>query len=155
MMALGYSAQQAALVQTLTDSTQLAAEWLIDDWFSDAQTAVDELVTAMLQREESAFTLVQTKLVPLVGDSSRQLIVLAMLAQAWRDIVLIKTVAAASRFNSGELWRTKAQHYRVETMLMVLDIMLAAPQRLQKNISFQTTVEAAVLEGQFKLAGDL
>ena len=154
MLTLGYTAQQAPLVQTLTDSTQTAADWLTDDWFSQIQAAVDELVTAMLQRKELAFTLVQTKLVPLATDSSRQPIILAMLAQAWRDIVLSKTAMITMRFASGELWRNEAQQYPIETVLAVLETILTAPQRLQKNINFQTTVEAAVLESQFKLAGD-
>ena len=73
------------------------------------------------------------------------------MAQAWRDILLLKTGVQDSRFTDA--WANAAQHFKTETLLGVISIVLAAPQRLEKNINFQTTLEATILESQFKLAG--
>ena len=153
LMAVGFNATQAELVRTLTDSSEVAAEWLVDDWFQQAEQAVGNLVTATLKKDDTAFTMVQTNLVPLAGEPARARVLLAMMAQAWRDILLSRTSDVPVRFSAGSTWQRDGQRYTTATLLAVLDIVLAAPQRLQKNINFQTTVESTVLESQFKLAG--
>lgn len=151
--AVGFTPAQAELARTLTDSVDSAAEWLVDDWFNSAEKAVSDIVTGTLKGDDTTFTHVQTALVPLAGEPARARVLLAMLAQAWRDILLGRTGDASVRFPGASEWQRLSQRYTTAKLLEVLDIVLAAPQRLQKNISFQTTVESTVLESQFKLAG--
>ena len=120
---------------------------------ADRQKAVSDIVTGTLKGDDTTFTHVQTALVPLAGEPARARVLLAMLAQAWRDILLGRTGDASVRFPGASEWQRLSQRYTTAKLLEVLDIVLAAPQRLQKNISFQTTVESTVLESQFKLAG--
>lgn len=151
LLAMGYTAKQIPLVQSLTDSTVVAEEWLTDDWFEHATQATIDLVSMILKNSDQAFTLVQMVYVPLALDAAHNKTLLMMLGQAWRDILLLKTGVQDSRFTDE--WANAAQHFKTETLLAVISIVLAAPQRLEKNINFQTTLEATILESQFKLAG--
>ena len=74
-----------------------------------------------------------------------------MLAQAWRDTVVVKNRVQDSRFTDA--WANAAQHFKTETLLGVISIVLAAPQRLEKNINFLNNIRSNDTESQFKLAG--
>ncbi|MGK4017659.1 DNA polymerase III subunit delta' [Weissella paramesenteroides] len=151
LLSLGYHADEVSLVQSLTDSKVVAEEWLIDDWFRQATQATSSLVSAILKNSDQAFTLVQTLYVPLALDIAHGKTLLMMLAQAWRDILLLKTGVQNSHFAND--WSREVQRFDTKTLLAVINIVLSAPQRLEKNINFQTTLEATILESQFKLAG--
>ena len=69
LLAMGYTAKQIPLVQSLTDSTVVAEEWLTDDWFEHATQATIDLVSTILNNSDQAFTLVQTVYVPLALDA--------------------------------------------------------------------------------------
>ncbi|MCT0485022.1 DNA polymerase III subunit delta' [Weissella paramesenteroides] len=151
LLSLGYHADEVSLVQSLTDSKVVAEEWLTDDWFRQATQATSSLVSAILKNSDQAFTLAQTLYVPLAIDIAHGKTLLMMLAQAWRDILLLKTGVQNSHFAND--WSHEVQHFETKTLLAVINIVLSAPQRLEKNINFQTTLEATILESQFKLAG--
>lgn len=151
---LGYSAQAAGLVQRLTDNVELAQEWLVDDWFGQVSASVERLVTAILHKQTDAFGLVQVEILPLVGNSEQQATVLALIAQAWRDILLTKAEPQlVGDFAAAKQWQAQANKLPLASIIKVLDRTLQAPQRLQKNIAFQTTLEALILESQLELAG--
>ncbi|SCC01068.1 DNA polymerase III subunit delta' [Weissella bombi] len=147
----GYSEIQIPLVQSLTDSVQVAQEWLVDDWFSQVSQAIVTLAETMLKNSNQAFAQVQMTFVPLADSQESKQMILMMFAQAWRDILLTKAGVQANHFAKD--WTPLVQRYDEATLLDVAKIVLAAPQKLQKNINFQTTLEATILASQFKLAG--
>ncbi|MFC6179177.1 DNA polymerase III subunit delta' [Weissella sagaensis] len=148
---MGYADNQIPLVQSLTDSAQVAKDWLIDDWFTQVSEAVSTLAIAMLENSNQAFTQVQTTCLALAGEQADKQTILMMFAQVWRDILLTKSGIQTNHFAKD--WTQLVKRYDETTLLAVVNIVLAAPQKLQKNISFQTTLEATILESQFKLAG--
>jgi DNA polymerase-3 subunit delta' len=139
------------VVQSLTDSAQVAKNWLTDDWFTQVSEAVLTLAIAMLENSNQAFTQVQTTFLALAGEQADKQTILMMFAQVWRDILLTKSGIQTNHFAKD--WTQLVKRYDEPTLLAVVNIVLAAPQKLQKNISFQTTLEATILESQFKLAG--
>jgi DNA polymerase-3 subunit delta' len=154
LVELGFSEQAAELARQLTDSTDIAAGWLLDDWFAKAQKAIVSLVSGVMTNDTTTFTHVQTELMPLADGPDRQRLLLAMFAQAWRDVLLLRAGdISVSRFAGATQWQVDARRFTTAQLIAVLDKVLAAPQRLQKNISFQTTTESVVLEAQFELAG--
>lgn len=156
VMALGYpDDEQAYLVQALTDSLAEAGRWLENEWFNQAVAAVTELVTAMLQGERVAFNMVQTHLVPLALDRSRAKIIMAMVVQAWRDLLMQRLApgqAPANYVALSQQWDDLAVPIKTETILTILEQALAMQQRWQLNISFQATLEAFILTSQLALA---
>jgi DNA polymerase-3 subunit delta' len=151
--AVGFTTQGAELARQLTDSVETAKEWLVDDWFNQAQTAVVAIVSGVLKVDNATFTRVHTDLMPLATTPERQRLLLAMFAQAWRDVLLGHDGdITTSRFPKNN-WQADSRRYTTTQLLSVLDKVLGATQRLAKNISFQTTAESVVLEIQMELAG--
>lgn len=155
VMDLGYSDEESYLVQALTDSLTEARNWLEDDWFASAVRAVTQLVTELLQGDLTAFTTVQTNIVPLASDRSRAKTLMAMVVQAWRDLLMQRLVPSQQQPHFVALtnqWAPLAEVVPTDVILTVLEQALSMQQRWQLNISFQATLEAFVLTSQLTLA---
>lgn len=151
---LGYDEQHAQLVEQLTDNLAQAEEWLVDDWFSQITQCVVTLVDGLIAHRDDVFAFVQTDVMALINGREQQEAFLALLAQAWRDIVLLRTTNAAQcHFEQAPTWEQNLQRIPIATLVRILDQNLAAPQRLASNIAFQTTLEALLLETRLELAG--
>ncbi|WP_045476260.1 DNA polymerase III subunit delta' [Weissella oryzae] len=154
LLELSYSPELAGLAQQLTDNLDLAATWLVDDWFMQSVAAIKKLVAAIIQGQSDAFVMVQVELLPLAKGNVEQDTLLAILGQAWRDILLMKVDGPAEgSFMDNPQWQTIITSLPLAKVVKILDATLHAPQRLQRNISFQTTLEALILESQLELAG--
>ncbi|KRN74885.1 hypothetical protein IV73_GL001008 [Weissella kandleri] len=154
LLAQGFTEYETPLVMALSDSLSTAKTWLEDDWFKVSQAAVVKLVAQILTLDPEAFNLVQIELMPLSKERERQGVLIAMLAAAWRDVVMMKTQADTNlRFVDNAVWQTALAKYSVEQLLAAQDIILTLPVMLQQNIGFQTTVETGVLKCQFALGG--
>ncbi|MFL1696145.1 DNA polymerase III subunit delta' [Weissella kandleri] len=150
----GFTEYETPLVMALTDSLSMAKTWLEDDWFKLSQEAVVKLVTQILILDPEAFNSVQMEFMPLAKERERQGVLIAMLAAAWRDVVMMKIQADTNlRFVDNTAWQTALAKYSVEQLLAAQDIILTLPVLLQQNIGFQTTVETGVLKCQFALGG--
>ncbi|MDR3190381.1 MAG: DNA polymerase III subunit delta' [Lactobacillaceae bacterium] len=153
--ALGYADHQIELVAGLTDSLIVAEEWLVDDWFKQATDVIAALTTKILQLDPTAFNMVQTDITKLGGTPAQNKVLLAMLAEAWRDtLLLVDQDILNGRFVQATNWQTLGQKYGTAKLLHVQDLLLAAGQTMGLNISLQTTLEATILQAQFTLAGE-
>lgn len=146
LLALGYKPEQIKLVCQLTDSIQEAEEWMVDNWFSEAQGAVTELVMELLQQKTSAISVIQMRLMALAKTPEQQSMLLDMFAQAWRD-QMMRQLMSNYDVNFVDITQTAP----MTAVMAILDKMTTARQRRQLNVNFQTVMEALVLEAQFIL----
>ncbi|QIL51208.1 DNA polymerase III subunit delta' [Weissella coleopterorum] len=155
LVELGYPRTQVELIATLTNSLETAGEWLEDDWFKQSYQVLGDLVQRILRLDPQAFTQVQIQLMPLAQDKNRQMVLLNLLAAAWRDVLLMMDGAIYTpRIEDATSWLALAEPFGFNKLLMVQELCLKAPQWLNSNISFQTVVETLVLKSQFILAND-
>ncbi|AVH75360.1 DNA polymerase III subunit delta' [Weissella koreensis] len=155
LVQLGYSKEHVKLVAALTNSLETAGEWLVDDWFENSYQVVADLVESILKLDPKAFNQVQINLMPLAQDKSKQLVLLNLLASAWRDLLLsLDGAISEPRMIEAKQWLSLAQSFGINRVLKVQDIVLEAPKWLKSNIGFQTVVETVILKSQFGLAAN-
>lgn len=146
LLALGYSNAELGLVKLLTDSVQEAESWLEDDWFKQAQETIIKIMVALLGKQGSAISLIQTDMMALAKTPEQQSTLLDMFAQAWRDQMMRQLMTDYQMSFSGV-----KETAPLPAIMDILDNMTTARQRRQLNVNFQTVMEALVLEVQFKL----
>lgn len=146
LLAVGFSSSELTLVKLLTDSVQEAESWLEEDWFKQAHETIMKLMVALLSKQGSAISLIQTDMMALAKTQEQQNTLLDMFAQAWRDQMMRQLMTDYQMSFSGV-----KETAPLPAIMDILDNMTTARQRRQLNVNFQTVMEALVLEVQFKL----
>lgn len=153
LIQLGYPQARVSLVSALTSNLEVAGEWLTDDWFNQSYHAINDLVEGILNLDPKTFSQVQINLMALAQDKNQQVVLLNLLASAWRDLLLLLDGAIKEpRMIEAQQWLKIARPFGIDKILKVQELVLEAPKWLNSNINFQTVIETTILKSQFILA---
>ena len=146
----GISANQAALIGALTNSVEDATAMTEDDWVARVQAEVGRWYTQLVKGDATAFVTVQTGLMPLASDRSRQAILLDVVVILWHDTLNLKYLDNNQTIAFPKLRdvmvQTASQVDEV-TLLRLVETALQTKSALASNMNFQNIMETMTLAG--------
>ncbi|WP_407878657.1 DNA polymerase III subunit delta' [Furfurilactobacillus entadae] len=151
LAAVGVSPSLLPLTMRLTNSAEQAQKWLTDDWLGQAANATWQWLAHVLKPDLHAFPLVATDIMPLAKDRGHQRLLLDMIIAALRDALLIsqpavtESVTMSFPSHRAEL-ATLTANYTQNQLVEMTDLGLQSKQQLERNVSFENTVEALTLQ---------
>lgn len=140
-------------LQPLATALELApdqlAQLVSDDWLTTSVTAVGQWLQELAAGDPMAFVDVQVALVKQASDRLRQLVVLDLVALAWRDLLLMKNQAPDSGSARFTGWQREleqaARRLTASQVLAACTLTLECRHLLDQNISFQNVLEQLTL----------
>lgn len=146
LVAQGADARLAAVAANLTADTAAAQALVEDEQFAKRTTAVLQLVSQLGKNDATAFVAVQTTLVPLAKSLPEQTQTLALLGLAYADALNQHYQVQAPRTYGNDLAILALAEQTGTRLSKGLGAVLTAEIRLGQNVSFQSAVEALVLQ---------
>ncbi|KRN23007.1 DNA polymerase III subunit delta' [Lacticaseibacillus camelliae] len=146
LVAAGADARLATVAANLTADTDSAQVLVADEQFEKRVTAVLQLVTQLSKHDATAFVAVQTTLLPLAKTLQEQTQTLALLGLAYADALNQHYHVQAPRTFGNDLAILALAEQTGARLSAGLSAVLTAEIRLGQNVSFQSAVEALVLQ---------
>lgn len=146
LVAAGADARLATVAANLTADTDAAQALVADEQFEKRVTAVLQLVTQLSKHDATAFVAVQTTLLPLAKTLQEQTQTLALLGLAYADALNQHYHVQAPRTFGNDLAILALAEQTGARLSAGLSAVLTAEIRLGQNVSFQSAVEALVLQ---------
>lgn len=146
LTAKGADARLAAVASNLTADVAAASALIEDESFDKRVTAVLQLVSQLGKNDATAFVAVQTTLVPLAKTLPEQTQTLALLGLAYADALNQHYHVQAPRTYGSDLAILALAEQPGSRLSGGLAAILTAEIRLGQNVSFQSAVEALVLQ---------
>lgn len=146
----GVPPAERAVGMGLTDSIVDINKWREDDWLKRAIDAVTVWYRHVSAGQMLAFVDVQTELVKLATDRTKQQLLLDLFALVWRDTLLLSNGITDSRsqhfINLQEQMKQVSQQYPVKLILAVSELTLTSRRLLDQNVSFQNVAEQLTIQ---------
>ncbi|CAH1851662.1 DNA polymerase III subunit delta [Convivina praedatoris] len=126
---------------------------LDDGWVGEAQPILFKWFEKAMQRDLSAFSLVQTQLVPLAADKQQQNLLLEWLHQLTRDMIVFNQVDDQRLFfpQLRGFYTSLHRQYTLEQLMAAGDGVLADDDLRKINLSWQSRLEKITLDLSLEL----
>lgn len=140
--------QTAQILVHLTSDLKEAQAILADDWLNQAVIKMTHWAQKVAQNDLESFVLVQTQLVPLLGDHQQQIRFLNLIGLWYQDLLNCR-YALTERlcFTQFTAQLTQiSQTLTTQQLVAQMQAVLQAQQALTQNISCQNVLESLTLK---------
>lgn len=146
LVSQGADERLATVAANLTADPVAAQALIEDDSFNKRVSAILQLVNQLSKHDQSAFIAVQTNLLPLAKSPAEQSQMLALLGLAYADALNQHYHVQAPRAYGNDLAILALADAPSARLSAGLAAVLNAEIRLGQNVTFQSAVEALVLQ---------
>ncbi|CAH1853382.1 DNA polymerase III subunit delta [Convivina intestini] len=126
---------------------------LDEDWVDKAQPILFKWFEKAMQRDLSAFSLVQTQLVPVATEKQQQNLLLEWLHQLTRDMIVFNQIGDQRLFfpQLRGFYTSLHRQYTLEQLMAAGDSVLADDDLRKINLSWQSRLEKITLDLSLEL----
>lgn len=151
LMASGLSETHARLMSALTSNLDEAIEWIEDAWFVQARKIVLQLIDRYLANPEDGFLFIHQYWLPHFTDRKQHDMGLDLLLLGFKDFLYFhlnkKDALVMFSLQDDRLEKAMLQ-YTQEKLIMILEAVLTAKQKLRQNVHPTLVMEQLTLHIQ-------
>lgn len=147
----GITEDNARLFSALTNNLAEATRWNEDDWFASARKLVVQLIEKFVESTDDVYLLIHNKWLPHFKERNQQEHGLDLLLLAFKDMMMAHIGyedAIVFFYKSKEKLEDFMMAFSQAKILMILNAILAAKQKLKQNVHPTLVMEQLTLQIQ-------